>query len=125
MYFTDLNKTKLAETPAELDTKKVPVSVQWLLGEPEGAPSFEMRYLTFPPSAETEYHSHAWEHEVFVVKGQGQLKTEDKFLELKANDAVLLLPGEGHQLRNSSAAENFEIICVVPKGTRKFSCQCG
>ena len=125
MYFTNLEKTKPAETPAELGKEKVPVAVQWLLGEPEGAPSFEMRYLTFPPGAETEYHAHDWEHEVFVIKGQGKLKTADKLLDLKPHDAVLLLPNESHQLINASDTETFDIICVVPKGTRNFSCQCG
>ncbi|MBP2626623.1 MAG: cupin [Firmicutes bacterium] len=122
MYITNLQKTKPAKN---LATDQVPVAVRWLLGEPEGAPNFELRYLSFPVSASTVYHEHPWEHEVFVVKGKGKIKTAQGEIVVQANDAILLLPNESHQLINNSLEENFDIICVVPKGTRSFSCQCG
>jgi len=125
MYITNLQKTKPADTPENLEVGQIPVSVQWLLGEPEGAPNFELRYLTFPVGASTVYHDHSWEHEVFVVRGTGKIQTEQGEIEVKAHDAVLLLPNESHQFMNTSLDETFEIICVVPKGTRTFSCQCG
>ena len=125
MYITNLQKTEPAAAPGNLATDQIPVSVQWLLGEPEGAPNFELRYITFPVGAATVYHEHAWEHEVFVVKGSGKIKTESGEQAVTTNDAVLLLPNEGHQLINTSTDETFDIICVVPKGTRTFSCQCG
>jgi quercetin dioxygenase-like cupin family protein len=125
MYITNLQKTKPADTPENLEASHIPVSVQWLLGETEGAPNYELRYLTFPIGASTVYHDHSWEHEVFVVKGTGKIKTEQGETEVKAQDAVLLLPNESHQLINTSLDETFDIICVVPRGTRTFSCQCG
>lgn len=125
MYITNLQKTKPAAAPENLEKDQIPVAVQWLLGEPEGAPNFELRYISFPVGASTVYHEHAWEHEVFVVKGKGKIKTEAGEQAVKANDAVLLLPKEAHQLSNTSLDETFDIICVVPKGTRSFSCQCG
>ncbi|TWH46072.1 cupin domain-containing protein [Sporomusa sp. KB1] len=125
MYITNLQKTKPAATPANLEADQIPVSVQWLLGEPEGAPNYELRYLSFPVGAYTVYHDHQWEHEVFVVKGTGKVKTEQGETAIKANDAVLLLPNEPHQIINTSLEETLDIICVVPKGTRTFSCQCG
>ena len=125
MYITNLQKTKPADTPESLKTDQVPVAVRWLLGEPEGAPTFELRYISFPVSASTVYHEHPWEHEVFVVKGKGKIKTEQGEKLVEANDAVLLLPNEPHQIINTSSENTFDIICVVPKGTRSFSCQCG
>lgn len=125
MYITNLQKTKPADAPANLKTGQIPVSVQWLLGETEGAPNYELRYLTFPVGASTVYHDHSWEHEVFVVKGKGKIKTEQGETAVKAQDAILLLPNEPHQIINTSLDETFDIICVVPRGTRTFSCQCG
>ncbi|KMO86255.1 hypothetical protein AB840_09105 [Megasphaera cerevisiae DSM 20462] len=124
MYITNLDTIKSAEVP-QTGKAGIPISVKWLLGEPEGAPNYELRYLTFPVHASTLYHKHAWEHEVFIVKGQGILKTRHDEILLKDHDAILILPGEEHQLLNRSETDTFDIICVVPKGTRSFSCQCG
>ena len=46
-----------------------------LAGPDEGAPSFVMRLFEIEPGGGTPHHSHAWEHELFVVEGNGVLKS--------------------------------------------------
>lgn len=116
MYLTDLAQTgEIDITPEELK-EKGRVTVRWLLGEPEGAPNFEMRYFSLSGDIATEWHNHDWEHQVFVIKGKGKLRTPDQEVELVPGNAVCVAPGEQHHF--VCAGDTFEFICVVPKGTR-------
>jgi quercetin dioxygenase-like cupin family protein len=116
MYLTDLNKTEVIDiTPDEMKDRGK-ATVRWLLGEPEGAPNFEMRYFSLSGEISTPWHEHGWEHQVFVVKGSGKLKTAEKEHQLKPGDAVFVAPGEQHCFICSGS--QFDFICVVPNGTR-------
>ncbi len=116
MYLTDLNKAEEVDiTPPELKGKGK-ATVRWLLGEPEGAPNFEMRYFSLTGHIATEWHSHQWEHQVFVIKGKGIFKSETGEVQLLPGSAVLVAPGEQHHF--VCPGEQFDFICVVPKGTR-------
>lgn len=118
MYVTNIRVTKgLDATPEELKGK-ASSTIWWLLGEPEGAPNFELRYITLSVSSASPNHNHPWEHEVFVIKGKGKVVTDEGEKVLNAHDAVFVAPGEQHQFVNISPDESFDFICVVPKGTR-------
>jgi quercetin dioxygenase-like cupin family protein len=116
MYLTDLNKTEEIDITPEEMKDQGKATVRWLLGEPEGAPNFEMRYFSLSGDISTPWHLHDWEHQVFVVKGSGKLKTAEKEQELNPGCAVLVAPGEQHCFICSGS--QFDFICVVPNGTR-------
>ena len=91
-------------------TKQVP------LGVADGAPSFSLRVFTLEPGGHTPYHNHPWEHENYILKGSGVLKGEHgSERSIEAGDFLLILPGEQHQFRNTSEAEELQFICMVPK----------
>ena len=91
-------------------TKQVP------LGGADGAPSFSMRVFTLEPGGHTPYHNHPWEHENYVLAGEGAIVTESgEQRPIQAGDFMLILPGEQHQFRNTSATEKLQFICLVPK----------
>lgn len=116
MYITDLKSTEEVDiTPQEL-IGKGRATVRWLLGEPEGAPNFEMRYFSLTGNIATEWHQHDWEHQVYVVKGKGKVRTTDQEVDLEPGSSVLVAPGEQHHFICSG--DHFDFICVVPKGTR-------
>ena len=46
--------------------------VRWLLGEKDGTPNFAMRQFEVAPGGYTPRHSHPYEHEVFVLEGEGR-----------------------------------------------------
>ncbi len=116
MYFTDLEKTEEIDITPEPLKKKGKATVRWLLGEPEGAPNFEMRYFSLSGEIATEWHCHAWEHQVYVVKGRGKVRTEDKEIDLEPGSAVFVPAGEDHHFVCPDG--QFDFICIVPKGTR-------
>jgi quercetin dioxygenase-like cupin family protein len=89
------------------------VTVRWLISEKDGAPNFAMRLFEVEPGGFTPFHTHAWEHQVFVLQGRGLLVAEEKNVPLKKDDAALVPPDEKHQFKNDSD-EKFTFICVVP-----------
>lgn len=89
------------------------VTKRVLVGPDDGAGNFAMRLFSVAPGGQTPYHDHEWEHEVFVVEGQGALVGEGGEQPLKAGDAVFVPGGTTHQFRNTGAGE-FRMICVVP-----------
>lgn len=116
MYVTDLDKTEEIDITPENLKGKGKATVRWLLGEPEGAPNFEMRYFSLSGDISTEWHNHNWEHQVFVIKGKGKFLSVEKEVDLEPGSAVLVAPEEQHHF--ICTGKRFDFICVVPKGTR-------
>jgi len=84
-----------------------------VIGPKEGAPTFVMRVFDQAPGASSNYHSHDWEHEVFVLAGEGALVTEEGEMPLRANDVIYVAPHEKHCLTNKGQ-DTFRFICLVP-----------
>ena len=92
------------------------VSMQLMIGREDEAPNFAMRLFTVQPGGHTPLHSHNYEHEVMIVKGEGlAVSGEDGSITtpVKAGDAVLVSPNEMHQFKNNSKDE-MKFLCLVP-----------
>ena len=87
--------------------------VRWLLDESQGAPNFAMRQYEVSPGGYTPRHSHPYEHEVFVLEGQGIVFEGDQEHPLSPGDVVLVAPNELHQFRNTGQAP-LKFLCLVP-----------
>ena len=87
--------------------------VRWLVGEKDGAPNFAMRQFEVEPGGYTPRHRHPYEHEVFVLEGQGEVYEGDIAHRLTAGDVILVKPGEVHQFRNTSNAP-MKFLCLIP-----------
>ncbi|RJP72885.1 MAG: cupin domain-containing protein [Candidatus Zixiibacteriota bacterium] len=85
-----------------------------LIGPDEGAPNFVMRRIELDAQGHTPYHSHPWEHVVFVLEGLGVLRGEKGDLPLSPGDSAFVPPGEVHQF---VAAEESPLtfLCTIPK----------
>jgi quercetin dioxygenase-like cupin family protein len=85
-----------------------------VIGPKQGAPSFVMRIFDLPPGTSSPYHAHEWEHEVFVLAGQGvAVDADGSELPLSPQDAMLVAPDEKHCLRNTGE-DTFRFMCIVP-----------
>jgi len=89
--------------------KQIPISKE------NGTPTFSIRVFTIEPGGHTPHHSHPFEHLNYVIEGRGAVVAEERERELKKGDFVLVLPGETHQYKNTSADNRLIIICAVPK----------
>ena len=89
--------------------KQIPIS------RDNGTPNFSFRVFTIQPGGHTPFHHHQFEHLNYVIEGNGTVMTEDGGRRVEKGDFILVLPGETHQYRNTSADGPLVIICAVPK----------
>ena len=57
-------------TPVEMDGVK-DVTMQVMVGRADGAPNFASRHFVVQPGGHTRHHSHDYEHEVYIIEGEG------------------------------------------------------
>ena len=72
-----------------------------------------MRIFELAPGMSTAFHTHDWEHELFVLSGEGALVEDKKETPLKPEDVVFVPANEKHSFSNKGNS-TFRIICVVP-----------
>ncbi len=91
-------------------------SVRWLVDENDGAPNFAMRQFEVAPGGYTPNHSHPYEHEVFVLDGEGVVMDGDVERPLKGGDVVFVAPNDVHQFRNTGQRP-MKFLCMVPNSS--------
>lgn len=74
------------------------VRIRDLLGKPEGAHRIRLRLVDIRPGGRSDYHARAQEHQIFVLEGEGFVRTPEGEGEVHAGDALLVAAGEPHQL---------------------------
>ncbi len=79
----------------------------------DGAPNYCMRVFDVEPGSSTPSHSHAWEHEVYVLSGQGEVVGEQGEKPL-AKDSVVFVPPNEHHCFVNNGKEILRFICVIP-----------
>ncbi len=89
------------------------VTIRWLLAEADGAPSFAMRHFEIAPGGHTPHHSHAWEHEVFVLAGTGKVFGPDGVSPVGPGSVVLVAPQDEHHFANDGD-EPLAFLCLIP-----------
>lgn len=89
--------------------------IKVVIGEKEGAPNFIMRIFQVGPNGHTPLHTHDWEHENYILEGEGVLRnSKGEELPVKAGDVVFVPPFEEHQYYNNSD-KPLKFICLIPK----------
>ncbi len=102
------------ETEAQGPDSYAPgVTLRPVIGPADGAPHFTMRLFEVAPGGETPYHSHDWEHEVFIVAGTGVLRSETGESALSEGIVAFIPGGEKHQFANPSE-DVLRFLCVIP-----------
>jgi len=103
---------QIPQQPVELEGSHG-CSVRWLLGERDGTPNFAMRQFEVAPGGYTPRHRHPYEHEVFVLEGEGLVVEGNEPHKLAAGDVVFVKPDEVHQFRNTGTAP-LKFLCLIP-----------
>jgi len=107
VHYTDVE----LETPTEEGVKDT--KVRWLISKKDGAENFAMRVFEIQPGGNTPLHQHDWEHEVFVLQGEGVARSETDEECFKEGDIFFVKPMEWHQFVNTGK-ETLKIICLIP-----------
>ena len=114
-----MKKQHFTEVPAaEVPSPAVGVKIRWLIDDTSGAPNFAMRHFEIAPGGQTPLHRHDWEHEVFILTGQGVLVSDDGEKDFGPGEVVFMPGGEEHCFRNTGA-EPVTMLCLVPLDAKK------
>jgi quercetin dioxygenase-like cupin family protein len=79
----------------------------------DGAPNFCMRVFEVEPGSSTPSHSHPWEHEVFVLSGEGVVVGAQGETPIGTGSVVFVAPNEHHCFVNTDS-ETLRFICLIP-----------
>ncbi len=91
------------------------VAKRILIGPEEGAP-FSMRLFELAPGASSPHHRHPWEHEIFILDGEGTaLAPGGEEAPLRSGSVLFIRPDEEHRLTNTGRAP-LRFLCLVPAG---------
>ena len=107
-----ISSTQLPAMPVTVEGARG-ATIRELITAREGAPTFAMRLFEVAPGGSTPRHSHAWEHEVFVLDGEGQVMSPEGPAAIKGGDAVFVPPNEEHQFANTSR-QPIRFLCLIP-----------
>ena len=112
MSFCKVNVENKEDAPVKEEGAEG-VKIKWLLDKSVGAPTFAMRHFTVQPGGHTPLHKHDWEHEVYVLEGEGFVRSEDQEYSIRPGDAIFVPPNQLHQFR-SSGSSHLRFLCMVP-----------
>lgn len=90
------------------------VSMKMLLSGDE-SPNFAMRNFIIEAGGHMPLHTNSIEHEQYVLSGRASVRIEDKTIEAKAGDILLIPAGVAHSYK-TLGDEAYSFLCLVPKG---------
>ena len=99
------------EIPDEEGIKNI--KIRWLITKKDGAEHFAMRLFEVKPGGYSPLHQHDWEHEVFILNGEGTARTKSKEEYFKEGDVFFIKPMEWHQFINTGK-DTLKFICLIP-----------
>ena len=89
------------------------VTVRWVIDEETGAKNFFMRLVEIEVGGYSHLHRHDWEHEVFILEGEGTVICEDEAKLFHPGDIIFIPPEEKHQFRNTGK-KLVKFLCLIP-----------
>jgi len=90
----------------EVESEKMSegVKIRWVISEKDGAENFYMRVIEVEPGGQgPPLHDHPYEHEMYILEGQGTVVGEDGEKSFKSGDVIFIPPNEKHQLKHKAA----------------------
>lgn len=84
-----------------------------VVGKRDGARNFYMRVFEIYPGGNTPMHAHAWEHEMFIHSGEGEIFGNGKWNPVRPGGIIFVPPDETHQIRNRGT-DPLVFACLIP-----------
>jgi len=104
--------SNIRKTPVKAEGAKG-VAVRWLISQKDGAENFAMRMFELQSGGHTPLHTHPYEHEVFVIEGQGVFVYEGKEHQFDAEYVIFVPPDKEHQFKNTGDSV-LRMLCIIP-----------
>jgi quercetin dioxygenase-like cupin family protein len=101
-----------SQTPVDMEGS-TGCQVRILVGGEQQAPNFVMRQFEIAPGGHTPRHLHPYEHEIFILEGNGLAVDGEVERPLAPGDVVYVAPDDVHQFRNTGD-EPMKMLCLIP-----------
>lgn len=98
----------------EIEEATQSLTIRRVISDVDGATNFTMDIFEIGPGGYSAYHDHPWEHEVFVIRGDGVVVGAQAETSFSTGDVIFIPANEPHQLRNTSD-ETIELVCLIPQ----------
>ena len=109
-----LTRSYAAAPPTHYDSAAAQgIAARVVLGKADGAANFTMRVFEIAPGGHTPLHTHAWEHEMFIHAGAGEVFGNGRWNPVQAGNVVFIPGEEEHQIRNPHQ-DLLVVVCLVP-----------
>ncbi len=110
MYIGHVDKVKKEEVKME---GTFGTYIQWLISKGQGAENYAMRLFTLEPSGKIAKHQHPWEHEIYVLHGEGKIGAGEEEVIAKAGNFLYIEPDVPHWYENTGN-EEMKFLCIIP-----------
>jgi len=81
--------------------------------EADDAPVYVMRMIEIQPGGHSPDHAHPYEHENYVLEGEGEVMIEDRVWPVGPGSVILVPPDVRHQYRNTGSSL-LRFLCGIP-----------
>jgi len=102
-----------SEIPRERVENASKTWIRWLITDKDGAPTFAMRLFEVEPGGHIPAHKHPWEHEIFILEGEGRIRIGNNEYNVSQGYVVYIPPNVEHEYWNTSN-RLLRFICVIP-----------
>ncbi len=103
------------DVPARTFGDEAPgVTIRWVIDEKiDGAPNYALRMIEVQSHGHTPKHTHPYEHENFVVDGQGRVLLEDEWHAVGPG-SVVFVPADVLHCYENTGETPFRFLCGIP-----------
>jgi quercetin dioxygenase-like cupin family protein len=98
----------------EIEEATQGLTIRRVISAVDGATDFTMDIFEIRPDGHSAFHVHPWEHQVFVIHGEGVLVGAEDETPFGTGDVIFIAPNEPHQFRNTGN-DTIEFVCLVPQ----------
>jgi quercetin dioxygenase-like cupin family protein len=76
-------------------------SMRWVVSHEDGAENFYMRIVEAQPGSDgPPFHHHDYEHEMYILEGEGILVGDEGEIPVKPGDCIYIPPNSNHTIRH-------------------------
>ncbi len=103
------------DVPAQTFGDEAPgVTIRWVIDEKaDGAPNYALRVIEVQPGGHTPKHTHPYEHENYIVEGQGRVLLGDEWHDV-AEGSVVFVPADMLHTYENTGDTPFRFLCGIP-----------
>jgi len=84
----------------------------------DGALTMAMRFFEIAPGGHSPLHQHPYEHEVFILAGNGTVWCDGREIPLGTGTVLLVAADEQHQFKNTGDT-TLQFLCLIPAQFQK------